>query len=219
MPKAGAAAAAEQPPAADPFGGAAPPAAGAAGGSRARRRRLIRAKPEPLAIQMLRDSNPTTPVELMRRRKSTLQFGRPDESKRYLAELLAAKPADEPSRRWRPRLATFCFELARAKDVQPEGKQVADLDSGGGAADGAEPERIDALIPQLSGRRSSATRQAMPWASWSQAGPAIVTPMLRVLADTGREKEHRYIRAVLVRLGGRYRSAADRRTGDAQRSI
>src|SRR5688572_26183250 len=52
-------------------------------------------QPEPLAIEILRSSNPTTPLQLIQAAQAALQFGRPDETKRYLAKLLASNPAEE----------------------------------------------------------------------------------------------------------------------------
>src|SRR5262245_9021230 len=93
MPKAGQPAAGA-PPGADPFGGAAvpPPAAGKAAASPAA---TDASKAEPLPIQVLRESNPTTPGDLLRSAHVAHQFGRPDEAKRYLGLLAAAKPADD----------------------------------------------------------------------------------------------------------------------------
>src|SRR5262245_13409641 len=92
MPKAGAPQAGGAPQAADPFGGAAQPGAAKPAAPAAV---ADPNKQEPLAIQILRDSNPKTPAELMQAAQTTLRFGRPDESKRYLGLLLAAKPADD----------------------------------------------------------------------------------------------------------------------------
>jgi hypothetical protein len=77
----------------DPFAAPARPAAEAAAPKAAAAAESD--KPEPLAIRLLRASNPTTPRELMQAAQSALQFGRPDEAKRYLAKFVAEKPADE----------------------------------------------------------------------------------------------------------------------------
>src|SRR5262245_26653079 len=74
----------------DPFAAPPKPAAGAPGAAATKAPVADEsAKPEPLAIQLLRASNPTKPQDLLRAAQSALQFGRPDESKRYLAKLLA----------------------------------------------------------------------------------------------------------------------------------
>src|SRR5438874_10702873 len=76
----------------DPFGAAAAAKAAAAPKIEVP---LGPAKREPLVIELLRGSNPTTPDQLMAAAQTALQFGRPDETKAYLAKLLEAKPSDE----------------------------------------------------------------------------------------------------------------------------
>jgi hypothetical protein len=177
----------------DPFGAGAKPAGKAKAEAAAEL-----AKPEPFAIQVLRDSNPTTPLELLRAAQAVLQYGRPDECKRYLAKFVASKAADEAMAPLTERFGDFLFRLARDKDVQPEGKQAADLILAAAQRAVQNPDRIDALIRQLSaatsGERQAAINQLV------KAGPAAVTPMLRALADAGRAKEHPYVQAALVRM-------------------
>src|SRR5262249_13250590 len=110
----------------DPFAAPPKPAPGAVGAAAAKAPVAgDSAKPEPLAIQLLRASNPTTPQELLRAAQSALQFGRPDEAKRYLAKLLADKPADEALGPLATPFADFLLQLDRTQEPQPEGKQAA----------------------------------------------------------------------------------------------
>ncbi len=196
MPKAGAPAEGAAPPDADPFGAPAPragaPVAPAAGAP------IDTTKPEPLPIQILRDANLTAPAELIRAAQAMLQFGRPDESKRYLARLLAAKPADEALAPLVTAFGDFLFEVARAKDAQPEGQQVADMIFAAAQRVAQNLDRINALIPQLSAEVLTDRQDAL--GQLSRGGPTIVTPLLRVLADAAREKEHPYLRAALAHL-------------------
>jgi hypothetical protein len=194
-PKAGA------PPAkgeADPFGAvpvAQQPAAGAKGKAAAEAAKVA---PLPVELQRLRDSKPATPVELLRSAQAALQFGRPDESKKYLAELIESKPADEALAPLTARYSDFLFQIRRAPDVQPEGAQTADLILGAAQRTAQNVERIDALIAKLSDPQLGARQAAL--GDLSLAGTHIVNPMLRVLADASREKEHANIRAAMVRL-------------------
>ncbi|HZN33626.1 MAG TPA: hypothetical protein VFB80_07395 [Pirellulaceae bacterium] len=194
MPKAGAPQAGGAPPAADPFGGAAQPGA-------ARPAAAAPADPskqDPLAIQILRDSNPRAPAELMQAAQTALKFGRPDETRRYLGLLVAAKPADDALAPLAARFGEFLFQLASTKDVQPEGKQVADGVLAAAQRVAQNIDRINALIPQLSAESLGERQDAL--GKLATGGSTIVTPLLRVLADPAREKEHRYIRAALVHL-------------------
>ena len=155
-------------------------------------------KREPLVIQQIRDSKPTTPAELMQAAQATLQFGRPDESRRYLALLLAAAPAENLLAPLARDYGDFVFQLLREKEVQPEGKQVADAIQAAAQKELQDAGRIDALIAQLS-NDDLGTRQAALF-ELSKSGTHVVTPALRVLADASREKEHRFIRAALAHL-------------------
>src|SRR5262245_8428538 len=201
-PKAGAPAAGGAPPAADPFGGAAPAGGTApAGGAQAAAPvapSVSPAGPEPLAIQVLRESKLTTPSELLQAAQTTLQLGRPDESKRYLGLLLAAKPADDALAALASPFADLLFQLARTKELQPEGKQVSNDILAAARRVAQNLDRINALIPQLSAESLGDRQDAL--GKLAQGGSAIVTPLLRVLADPARENEHRYIRAALAHL-------------------
>lgn len=153
---------------------------------------------EPLVIQQIRDSKPTTPAELIRAALATWQFGRPDESKRYLAILLAAKPAEADLAALEPEYADFLIVIAAKDPLQPEGKQVADAILAAAQKQVQDPDRINALIAQLSNEELGVRQDALRLLA--QSGPHVVTPALRVLADSGREAEHRYIRAALAHL-------------------
>jgi hypothetical protein len=176
---------------ADPFGGASAPGAAPIGGADPTKR-------EPFVIQQIRDSKPTTPAELMRAAQATWQFGRPDEAKRYLGGVLAAKPAEAELAALEAPFADFVIKLTTDKTLQPEGPQVAAAILTASQKQIQNPDRINALIAQLSNEDLGARQDAL--AQLADSGPHIVTPALRVLADASREKEHRYIRAALAHL-------------------
>jgi hypothetical protein len=155
-------------------------------------------KREPLVIQQIRDSKPTTPGQLMQAAQATLQFGRPDETRRYLALLLAEAPPENQLAPLARDYGDFLFRLLREKEVQPEGKQVAGAIQAAAQKELQDAGRIDALIAQLS-HDDLGTRQAALF-ELSKSGTHVVTPALRVLADASREKEHRFIRAALAHL-------------------
>ena len=180
----------------DPFGGAAKPAP--AGGKPA----AVPITPiiEPLVIQQLRDSNPTTPQELMVAIEATLQFGRPDETKRYLARLLAAKPPEDDLVALSQQVGSaLFFRLSKEPAVQPEGKQLADRVFAATDKLLRDPGRINSYIAQLSD--PSLDVRSFALSKLSQSGTHVVTPMLRVMADAAREKEHYYLRAALAQMG------------------
>jgi len=187
----------------DPFGGAvpaAPAAPGPAGTKGKAAAEAAKVEPLPKELERLRESRPTTAIEVLRSAQAALQFGRPDEAKKYLAQLIESKPADEVLAPLTVRFGDLLFQLRRAAAVQPEGAQTADLIFGAAQRVSQNAERIDALIAKLSDPQLGGRRAAL--GDLSLAGTHIVNPMLRVLADASRTNEHANIRAALVRLGG-----------------
>jgi hypothetical protein len=181
---------------ADPFGaGGAKPAGPAAPAAEST---VDLSKPEPLVIRQLRESNPTTPAELMQAAQAALQFGRPDETKRYLAKLIASTPAENLLAPLARDFGDFLLQILRDKQLQPEGKQIADAIQTAAQRAVQDPGRIDALIAQLSNDDLGTRQEAL--FELSKSGTHVVTPALRVLADASREKEHRFIRAALAHL-------------------
>src|SRR5689334_16921150 len=77
----------------DPFGTAPKPAGEPAADAPAGKKTATRPPPtaerEPLVIQLLRATNPSTPEQLLAAAQTALQFGRPDEAKKHLEKLLA----------------------------------------------------------------------------------------------------------------------------------
>jgi hypothetical protein len=182
----------------DPFGDKPKPAAGAAGA-----KPVLPPDPiqrDPLAIELLRASNPTTPEQLISAAQSALQYGRADECKRYLAKLLADKPPDDALAPITARYGDFLFRLTRTEEVQPEGKQAAEMIFAAAQRTTQNPERIAAAIVQLSDPQLSKRQESL--GKLYLAGTQVVNPMLHALADPSREKEHANIRAALVQLAG-----------------
>src|SRR5688572_25395860 len=97
---------------ADPFGaGVAKPV------EKAKAEAPALAKAEPLAIEILRSGDPQVPVDLLRAAQAALDFGRPDECKRYLTKLLSIQPKNEVLAAQTLRFGDFLFRLSRQKDV------------------------------------------------------------------------------------------------------
>src|SRR5262245_54534390 len=183
----------------DPFGGAAPKPGAAAPAPGARPVAPPDAtKREPLVIEMLRARNATTPEQLLSAAQSALQFGRAEECKRYLAKLIDARPADDALAPLTARYGDFLFQLSRTADVQPEGRQVAELVQSAAQRTSQDSNKIAALIAQLSDQRPAAGQEAL--GRLVLAGTHVVNPMLHALADAGRVAEHANIRTALVQL-------------------
>jgi hypothetical protein len=180
----------------DPFGAGAAP--GAAAKPKADEKPSILQR-EPLVIQQLRDTNPTTPDGILRAAYATLQFGRPDESKRWLTKFVEAKFSDEELTAAANRVGSgLLINMSRHADIQPEGKQVAEMVFAAAARRVHDPAYLDEQIKKLSAPELAVRQSAL--SRLDASGPAVVTPMLRVMLDNDRESEHRYLRAALARL-------------------
>jgi hypothetical protein len=182
---------------ADPFAGGAAPAAQKNGQAAAA---TAQVDPLPIELQRLRDSRPKQPIDLLRSAQAALQFGRPDESKRYLEELLASQPADEQLAPLVAKHGDLLFQLRRREGVQPAGAQTADLIFGAARRLSQNAERIEALVARLSDPDVGARQAAL--GELSLAGRHAVNPLLRGLADLSRAAEHAQMRGALVRLAG-----------------
>ena len=154
---------------------------------------------EPLVIQQLRDSNPTTPEAILRAAYAVFQFGRPDEAKTYLTKFLEAKFPDADLADAAHRVGSgLLIRMSREEAVQPEGREVAN--SIFAAADRVvrDPAYIDGQIKLLSAPQLAVRQAAL--SRLDASATHVVTPILRVLADASRAGEHPHLRAALVRL-------------------
>jgi HEAT repeat protein len=184
----------------DPFG-ATPKPAGEAASAPATARpsaRPVAVEREPLVIEMLRASNPTSPEQLLSAVQTAFQFGRPDEAKKLLTKLLADKPSDEALATLTARYADFLLPLGSAKDLQPEGKEVAGLIQSAAQRVAQDQSRIEAAIARVSAPDEPVRRAALDQLAGS--GVAAVNPILGMLADPARAAEHAAVRSALVQL-------------------
>lgn len=186
----------------DPFGAAPKPAGEAAPTAPAGKKTATRPPPtverEPLVIELLRATNPTTPEQLLSAAQTALQFGRPDESKKHLEKLLADKPADEALAPLTARFGPFLLQLISEKDVQPAGQQVAELVQSAAQRVSQNPDRIEALVKQLSDPNPAKQQAALT--NLNDIGVAVVNPILKALTDPNRASEHAVLRSSLVAL-------------------
>lgn len=191
---------AAQPPmgAVDPFGNQVPagPAAPAKKGPE-QPPEIIRS--ESLVIQQIRDSNPTTPDQIIGAAAAVLRFGRPDECKRYLAKFVAAKFPDNDVADLPAKHGTALFvEISVQEKLQPEGAQVATQVLTAAKKVSENPARLQALVKSLSDPNYEAAATALT--RLEQAGPNLVGPVLQALADPARSAEHPRLFSALVDL-------------------
>ena len=83
--------------------------------------------PEPLVVRLVRESNPSTPLELTRAVQLMIQTSQPKEAKRYLQQLVALKMTPQEKAELQRKFGTGLFlQFSREPDLQPEGAQVAE---------------------------------------------------------------------------------------------
>lgn len=156
------------------------------------------ATPEPLVIDLLRRSNPTTPQRLIEAVQAAFRFGRPDEAKVYLAKFLGVESNDEVLAAIAKRHSEFLLQLSTHADLQPEGRRAADALFSASERVLTNPETIRALIAQLSSVDLTARQLALERIELART--AAINPLLQVLADKSRASEHPQIRSALVAL-------------------
>lgn len=155
---------------------------------------------EPAVIQQLRESKPETATKLLEAAHATLLFGRPDESKRYLAQLLAAKlPEAQFAEASSIVGSAALIRLSTDPAVQPEGKQAADMAFAAGYKAKTDPAVIAAMIPLL--RSESPVDQKRALTRLADAGPEVVAPLLSWIADPSKKDDVKFVRGALARLG------------------
>jgi hypothetical protein len=188
----------------DPFGGPAPPAAGK--DDKASKFKdldlksvLAEEAQKPLILKYLDENKPTTPEQFLRAAQITLNIRRPDESRKYLAGFLAAKPEDAALADLGRKLGADLFlRLSREKDVQPEGAQVGTLVLDALDRSARDPARIARLIGELadpdSARREVARREL------AEGRSDAVLALIATLADASGSGIHRQAQVALVEM-------------------
>ena len=150
-------------------------------------------------VQAILESNPATPLELTRAAQTLLDLGYPEQSRKFIKQLLAANipPAELAALQKKFGSALF-LRIARDKRIAPEGGQFANsvLDAGARAA--RDPQRIKNLISRL-GDPDRAVRYAAQ-VDLRDAGTSAVTELIRVLADPLRTAEHAAVKDTLIDL-------------------
>ncbi len=181
----------------DTFGDA--PAAGAADAKAAAAKNAAPSEKDP-AVIAVREANPTTPEQLAWAVRVTLDLGRLDEAKRYLTQLIAAKPSSDALLALHARYGADYFRrLKAAQSLQPEGAKLADAALAAVRKQATDANRLVVLVGKLLDPSPITRRDAE--AGLKDAGTAAIDPLINVLADAGRADEHAAVQRMLVMLG------------------
>jgi hypothetical protein len=164
-----------------------------------RNRRQALLDNEPLTLRHLRETDPTTPEQLIVAAEITLNFGALPECKEYLKKFLAAKPDDATMSGIAARRGSDIFlRLAHQKEVQPEGKQVSMAVLAAADKVAKDPARITGLINSLGDK--DFTKRQLATNDLAQAGVYAAVPLVAALGDPARAKDLPAIENALVRL-------------------
>jgi HEAT repeat protein len=177
----------DEPPAAPPPGDAAAPAGDAAPAA-------APAEESPLLFE------PKTPEEQFRATLLMLRLARPKVARLYLEQFMAGNPDDEFLLKLRDQYGPAAFmRLYNAEELRPLSAELLDQVSQAFRTRGADPQRIDRLIQDLS---ASPVQQAAALAALRDAGTVVVPHIVRRLASAREEQRDELLR-VLVQLGQR----------------
>ncbi len=190
-------------PAQDPFAeGAKAPGAAAADAKGAKAKAPPPpdlSQPKPLILQYLDENKPTTPEQLLKAAQVTLNIGHPEETKKYLAAFIAARPDDaavaELGRKIGPQ---FFLRLSREKDVQPEGGEAAALVLSAMNNVARDPAQIARLIANL--ENSDPAQRALTRSSLAEGQTDAALALIAALADANQASVHRQVQITLLEM-------------------
>ncbi|MEM7453615.1 MAG: HEAT repeat domain-containing protein [Planctomycetota bacterium] len=158
--------------------------------------------PEPvrLVIESVRNSNPTTAMELARVARTLNDIEQYDEARFYMQRLIQLSPPDQTMFELEQVIGVnFFFEIHSSDFLQPEGTQLAAMVLSGARRAATAPERIDGLIRGLSNDNISLRSEA--FRALRRLGNPATAELIHVFTDAGRVNEYPFIRGALRNMG------------------
>ena len=150
-------------------------------------------------VLAIRRSNPTTPIQIGQAIRNVVNLGRPDEAKKYMAQLLESSPDESTLVELHRELGSAIFmRMSRDTRFAPEGPTLAQLVLDAAYAAAHDPAHIASLIEKLSDPDVAIRHTAL--VDLRAGGTDSVVALIGVLSDSGRSSEHPVIRATLVNL-------------------
>lgn len=153
-----------------------------------------------IVILALRESNPTTPLQLMNAVKVLMDYSAHDEARLYLNKLLESKPTvgqlAEVQRRYG---SAFFIRLTTEKRLAPEGERVALAIMDSARQLYNDPQRLRMLAKQT-GDADAATRE-LAFVELRNAGSNAVAPLIEILGNKNLPDAQAHARDALVSLG------------------
>jgi HEAT repeat protein len=157
-------------------------------------------RPEHPLLRELRDSNPTTPRQLMRAVGIALDLNEMEAAKGYVEQLLAANLDAAALTALVREFGSGAFvRIGQTEELAPEGKQFALQALKTTDAVARDPARLAGVADKLNDPSPVVQRAAVR--ELQRAGEAAVAPLVRILADPARQAEHAHVRRALYYLG------------------
>jgi len=151
-------------------------------------------------VLTIRETDPTTPDELMFAIATLADMDRPRETKFYIKKLIDLKPDQNVlAGLQRERGSAFFYRISREEVLKPEGEMLGKAVLRAAYEVSRDPARLRTLIKQLSEPSFGVRQQAIE--DLSGVGRGAVPAFLEALADPNRSNEHPQIRAAVVQLG------------------
>ncbi len=161
---------------------------------------LLLDKPEDPAVAAILATKPTTALEKIRAAELLARLGRADLAKKFLKEVLDAKPDEGQLADLGLELGSIFFmRLATRQDLAPEAHQMRDVVFGAMKARLEDPQRLQNLIKQLQDPSFAERQRAV--VGLREAHQAGAVALIGVLADPARQAEHPAVRDVLLQMG------------------
>lgn len=155
---------------------------------------------EDRAVEAVLATNPTTPAEMIRAAGVLADLRRPELAKGFLGKVAGANLSQKQLADLADQFGSALFvELATNRDLAPEGKRLADAVLGAARKEAEDPKHLAELVDQLGSASPEERYLAMD--GLRRARGAAVGPLVSVLGNPGRAKDHPTVRAALAKLG------------------
>ncbi len=190
---------AQEPAAVDPFGESKEAPKAAPASAEKKKTTAENTETDPIVLG-IRAANPKTPPEVMQAAINLANYGRADEAKRFISALIQTKLDDSTCWQLQRKFGSApYFRLSSQPDLQPEGKQLADIVLNGAHKFVRDPARLDSLIRQLNNSQLEVRHAA--FVDLQEAASDAVVAIVKVLGDSSRVAEHPTLRTALVQMG------------------
>ena len=154
----------------------------------------------PVAVQVILESAPSSPAELVQAIVLLSQFGYPTQARPYLEQLLAIELQDDDCRQLVEEIGSHrLIQLSRIEPLAPESQNLATQVLGRAARLARDPRQLDQQISLL--RDPSVVQRRRATRAILAGGTEAMAYLVHVLADATRAADHSHVASVLRESG------------------